>query len=342
MRSFACMVMLGFAVTTGAGIAPAEAGQKIEDIKARGRLVCGVREDTLGFARRTERGDFQGLEIDLCRAVAAAALGSSERVDYVALPAGRQLAALEAGKVDMLAAGNVRTLASATKPGVDFVVDYYFDRQGFLVPRRLGKRHVQNLNGASVCMQSERPTTNSVGDYFRANRIAFKPILFETIAEQRSAFFRGSCDIYAEARSGVYAARAAYAPNPADYFVLPESAGWEPLSLVVQQGDRRFAEIVRWSFLAMLIAEEHGISSENVDDMLETDSPKIRQFLGVSPGLGAPLGLDDRWAYTIIKQVGNYGESYDRNLGNASALRIPRGVNELASQGGLQYPASLR
>jgi general L-amino acid transport system substrate-binding protein len=339
MRTKVLLAAIGLAATL---FAPgAEAGAVLDAVKARGELICGTRGDTQGFARRDNAGKYSGIEVDMCRAVAAAIFGSAEKVQYVPLEPAKRFSTLQEGGVDMLASGTTYTLTRDTTLGLDFVGIYYFDTQAFMAPRKLGKKSVRDITSASVCVQAGTTTMANVEDYFRNNNMTFKPVVVNSADEMRVAFFGGRCDLFAADRSAVYAARAAYASNPKDYLILPESASREPLGLIVRQGDRPLAEVVRWSLYAMIQAEELGVTSRNVDEMLKSANPNIRQLLGVAPGTGAALKVDDKWAYNIIKQVGNYGESYERNVGSAP-LHIPRGLNALASQGGMQYAPPIR
>ena len=334
------VAVIGIAATLAAPAA--QAGAVLDAVKARGELICGTRGDTQGFARRDNAGKYSGIEVDMCRAVAAAILGSAEKVKYVPLEPTKRFSTLQEGAIDMLASGTTYTLTRDTTLGLDFAGIYYFDTQAFMASRKLGKKSVRDITGASVCVQSGTTTMENVEDFFRSNNMAFRPVPQNSAEEMRVAFFAGQCNLFAADRSAVYAARAAYASNPNDYLILPESASREPLGLIVRQGDRPFAEIVRWSLYAMIQAEELGITSRNVDEMLASTNASVRLLLGVSPGTGAALKLGDKWAYNIIKQVGNYGESYDRNVGSGSALNIPRGLNALASQGGMQYAPPIR
>ena len=339
MRTKVLLAAIGLAATL---FAPgAEAGAVLDAVKARGELICGTRGDTQGFARRDNAGKYTGIEVDMCRAVAVAILGSAEKVRYVPLEAAKRFPALQDGTVDMLASGTTYTLTRDTTLGLDFVGVYYFDTQAFMAPRKLGKKSVRDITSASVCVQAGTTTMANVEDYFRNNNMTFKPVVVNSADEMRVAFFGGRCDLFAADRSAVYAARAAYASNPKDYLILPESASREPLGLIVRQGDRPLAEVVRWSLYAMIQAEELGVTSRNVDEMLKSANPNIRQLLGVAPGTGAALKVDDKWAYNIIKQVGNYGEGYERNVGGPP-LNIPRGLNALTSQGGMQYSPPIR
>lgn len=320
----------------------AQAGPVLDAVKARGELMCGTRGDTQGFARRDSAGKYSGLEVDMCRAVAAAIFGNADKVRYTPLEAARRFPTLQEGGIDMLASGTTYTLTRDTTLGLDFVGVYYFDTQAFLAPRKLGKKSVRDITNASVCVQAGTTTAENIEDYFRANNIAYKPVVASSLDELRTAFFAGRCDLLAADRSAVYAVRSAYASNAGDYLILPESASREPLGLIVRQGDRPFAEIVRWSLYAMVQAEELGVTSRNVDEMLKSGNAAVRRLLGVTPGIGDALKVGDKWAYNIIKQVGNYGEVYYRNVGAGSTLQIPRGLNALASQGGMQYAPPIR
>jgi general L-amino acid transport system substrate-binding protein len=339
MRANVLLAAIGLAATLFA--TAAEAGAVLDAVRARGELICGTRGDTQGFARRDNAGKYSGIEVDMCRAVAVAIFGNAEKVKYVPLEPAKRFSTLQEGGVDMLASGTTYTLTRDTTLGLDFVGIYYFDTQAFMAPRKLGKKSVRDITSASVCVQAGTTTLANVEDYFRNNNMTFKPVVANSADEMRVAFFAGRCDLLAADRSAVYASRAAYASNPNDYLILPESASREPLGLIVRQGDRPFAEVVRWSLYAMIQAEELGVTSRNVDEMLKSANPNISLLLGVAPGTGAALKIDDKWAYNIIKQVGNYGESYARNVGGPP-LHIPRGLNALASQGGMQYAPPIR
>lgn len=320
----------------------AAAGPVLDAIKARGELNCGVRGDTHGFARKDDKGRFFGFEVDICRAVAAAILGNAEKVKFFPLDAARRFPALQGGQVDLLVSGTTYTMGRALTAGLDFVAVYYYDSQAFMVPRKLGKKSVRDLSGNTVCVQSATTTADNAEEYFRLNKMTYSPVSFDKLEDMRAAFFAGRCDALTADRSAVYATRASYATNPNDYLVLPESPSREPLGLIIKQGDAAFREIVRWSLFAMVEAEENGVRSGNVDEMLASDSPRIKRLLGTTPGMGKALGVDDKWAYNIVKQVGNYGEVYDRNVGSRSNLRIPRSLNALATQGGMQYAPPMR
>ena len=320
----------------------AHAGKDLDAVKARGQLICGVNTGIAGFALADSQGKWVGLDVDVCRAVAAAIFGDAEKVKYVPTTAQQRFTALQSGEVDMLARTTTWTLTRDTALGFDFTGINYYDGQGFMVNKKLGVKSAKELNGATVCVQPGTTTELNLADYFRANKMTFKPVVIEKVEEVRAAFFSGRCDVYTTDASGLYSTRAANAPNPDDYMVLPEIISKEPLAPAVRHGDNQFADIVRWSQYAMLEAEEYGISSKTVDEMLKSENPSIKRILGVSPGMGKALGVDEKWVYTIVKQVGNYGESFDRNVGMGSTLKIDRGLNKLWTQGGLQYSPPIR
>ncbi|HTG21358.1 MAG TPA: amino acid ABC transporter substrate-binding protein [Reyranella sp.] len=320
----------------------AQAGKDLDAIKARGQLICGVNTGVAGFAQADSQGKWVGIDVDVCRAVAAALFGDSENVKYVPTTAQQRFTALQSGEVDILARNTTLTLTRDTALGLDFTAVNYYDGQGFMVNKKLGVKSAKELNGATVCVQPGTTTELNLADYFRTNKMTFKPVVIEKVEEVRAAFFAGRCDVYTTDASGLYSTRAANAPNPDDYMVLPEIISKEPLAPAVRHGDNQFADIVRWSQYAMLEAEEYGISSKTVDEMLKSDNPSIKRILGVTPGMGKALGVDEAWVVNIVKQVGNYGESFDRNVGMGSPLKIDRGLNRLWTQGGIQYAPPIR
>jgi general L-amino acid transport system substrate-binding protein len=333
----------GIAVAMLAGAATAAyAGKELDAIKARGQLICGVSTGVAGFAAADSQGKWTGIDVDVCRAVAAAIFGDADKVKYVPTTAQQRFTALQSGEVDLLVRTTTYTLTRDTALGFDFTGVNYYDGQGFMVNKKLGVKSAKELNGATVCVQPGTTTELNLADYFRANKMTFKPVVIEKIEEVRAAFFAGRCDVFTTDASGLYATRAANAPNPDDYIILPEIISKEPLGPVVRHGDNQFADIVRWALFAMIEAEEYGITSKNIDEMMKSDNPTIKRILGVTPGMGKALGVDDKWVYNIIKQVGNYGESFDRNVGMGSPLKIARGQNALWTQGGLQYAPPIR
>jgi general L-amino acid transport system substrate-binding protein len=333
----------GIAAAALMGVAgTAHAGKDLDAVKARGQLICGVNTGVAGFALADSQGKWVGLDVDVCRAVAAAIFGDAEKVKYVPTTAQQRFTALQSGEVDILSRTTTITLTRDTALGFDFTGINYYDGQGFMVNKKLGVKSAKELNGATVCVQPGTTTELNLADYFRANKMTFKPVVIEKVEEVRAAFFSGRCDVFTTDASGLYSTRAANAPNPGDYVILPEIISKEPLGPAVRHGDNQFADIVRWAFNAMLEAEEYGITSKNVDEMLKSDNPSIKRILGVTPGMGKALGVDEAWVVNIVKQVGNYGESFERNVGMGSTLKIERGLNKLWTQGGLQYSPPIR
>jgi general L-amino acid transport system substrate-binding protein len=331
----------GLAVISQAG--EALAGKDLDVVKARGQLICGVAVGGIaGFMTVDSQGKWTGMNVDICRGISAALFGDSEKVKYVPLSGQQRFTALQAGEVDLLSNNSTWTLTRDTALGLDFVGVTYYDGQGFMVPKKLGVKSAKELNGASICVLTGSTSELNIADYFRTNKMTFKPVLFEDPDQSRAAFFNGRCDAYSGDQARLYATRVANAPNPDDYVVLPEIISKEPLGPVVRHGDNQFADIVRWVQYAMIEAEEYGITSKNVDEMLKSDNPTIKRILGVTPGMGKALGVDEKWVYTIVKQVGNYGESFDRNVGMGSPLKVARGQNALWTQGGLQYAPPIR
>ena len=341
MRRMILSMALGAAMVLQSG--HAMAGKDLDAVRARGQLVCGVAVGGIaGFMTVDNQGKWTGMNVDICRAVSAALFGESEKVKYVPLSGQQRFTALQAGEVDVLSNNSTWTLTRDTALGLDFVGVTYYDGQGFMVPKKLGVKSAKELNGASICVLTGSTSELNIADYFRTNKMSFKPVLFEDPDQSRSAFFSGRCDAYSGDQARLYATRVANAPNPDDYIVLPEVISKEPLGPVVRHGDNQFEDIVRWTQFAMVEAEEYGITSKNVDEMLKSDNPTIKRILGVTPGMGKALGVDEKWVYNIIKQVGNYGESFERNVGSGSLLKIPRGQHALWTQGGLQYAPPIR
>ena len=339
-RIVAATAALAAAVVGFAGTA--QAGKDLDAVRARGSVNCGVGIGTAGFMLADSQGKWKGLSVDVCRAVAATIFGDSEKVRYVPLTSQQRFTAVQSSEVDIVMGNATYTLTRDTALGLDFTGIYYYDGQGFMVPKKLGVKSAKELNGASICVLTGSTSELNIADYFRTNKISFKPVLFEDPDQSRSAFFNGRCDAYSGDQARLYATRIANAPNPDDYIVLPEVISKEPLGPVVRHGDNQFEDIVRWTQFAMIEAEEAGITSKNVDEMLKSDNPAIKRILGVTPGMGKALGVDEKWVYNIVKQVGNYGEVFDRNVGSGSLLKIPRGQNVLWTQGGLQYAPPIR
>ncbi|MFO1153307.1 MAG: amino acid ABC transporter substrate-binding protein [Rhodospirillales bacterium] len=337
--AFAAMVaMLG---VSGAA-SPVFAGATLDAVKARGSLVCGVHTGLYGFSAPDDKGTWRGIDVDMCRAVAAAVFGDATKIKYVPLSAQARLTALQSGEIDMLSRNTTWTLTRATANGLNFAPVNYYDGQGFLVAKKLGVSSAKELGGATVCVQTGTTTELNLADYFRANKMELKPVTIEKYEEVTAAFVSGRCDAMTSDASQLAAIRANDVPNPDDYVLLPELISKEPLAPAVRQGDDQWYDVVSWSIYTMLEAEERGITSANVDEMLKSADPNVKRILGVTPGFGQALGVDEKWAYNIIKQVGNYGESFDRNVGMGSKLKLPRGLNAQWTNGGLQYSPPFR
>ncbi|WP_189044929.1 amino acid ABC transporter substrate-binding protein [Aliidongia dinghuensis] len=317
--------------------ASAEAGQTLDNIKSKGVLTCGVNEGTAGFGLADSTGKYTGLDIDVCKAVATAILGSPDKIKFVPLSAPQRFTALQSGEVDILSRNTTWTLTREADLGLLFGPVTFYDGQGFLVKKSLNVKSAKQLSGATVCVQPGTTTELNLADYFRANKMELKPVVIEKLDEVENAFFSGRCDAYTTDSSGLAGTRVTKAQKPDDYIILPELISKEPLAPAVRQGDDQFYDIMRWSVFALLQAEEKGITSQNVDQMLKSEDPDIKRFLGVTPGNGKALGLDEKWAYNIIKSVGNYGEIFDRNVGKNSPLKLERGLNDLWTTGGLMY-----
>ena len=341
MRRFLGVAALGMALFSTSGAALA--GKDLDAVKARGTLICGVAAGGIaGFMMVDSQGKWTGIDVDVCRAVSAAIFGDSEKVKYVPLSGQQRFTALQSGEVDILSNNTTLTLTRDTALGLDFTAITYYDGQGFMVPRKLGVKSAKDLNGASICVPSGSTTELNIADYFRAMKMTFKPVIIEDVDQIRGAFFSGRCDVYTGDQARLYATRAANTAKPEDYEILPEIISKEPLGPAVRHGDNQFADIVRWSQHAMVEAEEYGITSKNADEMLKSDNPTIKRILGVTPGMGKALGVDEKWVHAIVKQVGNYGEAFERNLGPGTPLKIERGLNKLWTKGGLHYAPPIR
>lgn len=334
----AAVVMAALATMVG----PARAGSTFDAVKARGFVQCGVNTGLAGFSMPDSAGHWTGLDVDMCRAVAAALFGDAEKVKYVPLSTQQRFTALQSGEVDLLSRNTTWTLLRDTTSGLSFGPVTFYDGQGFLVARKLGVKNAKDLDGATVCVQSGTTTELNLADYFRGHGLTFHPVVIEALSEATQAFFSGRCDVYTSETSQLASVRASGAANPDDYVILPELISKEPLAPAVRHGDDQWLEVVRWSVFATIDAEEKGISSKTVDAALNSPDPTVRRLLGVEPGMGQALGVADSWAYAVIKQVGNYGEIFERTVGKASPLRLERGLNALWTQGGLMYSPPIR
>ncbi|MET0195168.1 MAG: amino acid ABC transporter substrate-binding protein [Hyphomicrobiaceae bacterium] len=335
---------LKLACLAGALVAAASttafAGARVDAIKARGELICGVNTALGGFSIADSTGKWVGLDVDVCRAVAATLLGDGNKVKFVPLNAQQRFTALQSGEVDILSRNTTWTLTRDTQLGLNFAATTYYDGQGFMVPKALNVTSAKQLAGASVCVQPGTTTELNLADYFRANNMQYKPVVIENIAEVNAAFFAGRCDALTTDASGLASVRKNDAKNPDDYVILPDIISKEPLGPAVAQGDDQWTDIVKWTVFALLEAEEYGITQANVEEMAKTSTnPNIKRILGATPGMGKALGVDEDWVVKAVKSVGNYGEVWTRNI---TPLGLPRGVNNLWNKGGLMYAPPIR
>jgi general L-amino acid transport system substrate-binding protein len=327
----------------GLGLAgTAQAGATLDAVKNKGFVQCGVNTGLAGFSNPDDAGNWSGIDVDVCRGVAAALFGDTEAVRYTPLTAKERFTALQSGEVDVLSRNTTVTLNRDTALGLDFTGVTYYDGQGFMVPSSLGVQSALELDGAAICVQPGTTTELNLADYFRANNMSYAPVVIERQDELRTAYEQGRCDALTTDRSGLYAQRIVL-PNPDEHVILPEVISKEPLGPAVRHGDAAWADVVRWTLFAMVEAEELGVNSQNVDDMkANTENPNIRRLLGTEGEMGKDLGLPSEWAYNIIKLVGNYGEIFEKNLGQSTPLKIERGLNALWTDGGLQYAMPVR
>jgi len=330
--------MVAAALIATAGVA---AAGTLQEVRERGVLIVGVNGGVFGFSMPDKKGVWKGLDVDTAKAIAAAVFGDANKLKFVALTAVQRLPALQSKEIDVLCRNTTQTLTRETVNGLNFCHVNFYDGQGFLVPKKLGVKNAKELEGATVCVLPGTTTEMNAADFFRKNRMKWKPVVIEQTAELSKAFFAGRCDCLTSDASQL-AAHRSVAPNPDDYVLLPEIISKEPLAPVVRHGDDQWYDIVNWTVMALIQAEEFGITSKNVDDMLGSKDPQIQRFLGVTPGSGKALGLDEKWAYNIIKQVGNYGEIFERNVGPNTPLALERGLNDLWTRGGLMYSAAFR
>jgi general L-amino acid transport system substrate-binding protein len=324
-----------------AGVQGANAAT-LDVVKARGVVHCGVTTGFAGFSAPDAKGNWTGLDVDVCRAVAAATLGDASKFKAVPLNSQQRFTALQSGEIDVLARNTTVTQQRDTALGAIHAGVNFYDGQGFLVPRKVGVKSAKELDGATICMQTGTSNENTMADWARANNITYKPVVIEQFNEVVNAFVAGRCDVFSTDASGLASIRVSIMQNPDDYQVLPEIISKEPLGPFVRQGDDAWLNVVKWSLTAMLEAEELGLTSANVDGQLASTNPNVKRLLGVTEGAGKNMGLDEKWAYNIVKQVGNYGESFERNVGMQSPLKIQRGLNALWTKGGLMYPLPIR
>jgi len=322
-------------------LAGAADAQTLAQVKQRGQLICGTNVGLAGFALPDAQGNWTGLDVDYCRAIAAAVLGDAKKVKFVPLDATSRFESLKSGAVDVLVRNTTWTLSRDSSQGLDFEAANYYDGQGFMVRKKMNINSALELNGASVCVQQGTTTELNLADYFRSNKMKYEVVAFKGNDETVKAYDSGRCDAFTTDASGLAAIRVKLA-TPDDHVILPEIISKEPLASSVRKGDSQWATVVRWVHFAMVDAEEEGVTSKNVDEMMKSPNPEIRRMLGVEGKFGDGLGIGNDWVVNIIKQVGNYGEVFDRNVGAGSPLKLARGLNNLWTKGGLQYAPPIR
>ncbi len=332
----------GTALMVAAFTGMAHAGSTFDAVKKQGFVQCGVNTGLPGFSNTDDDGNWKGLDVDVCRAVAAAMFGDASKVKYTPLNAKERFTALQSGEIDILSRNTTWTLTRDASLGLNFTGVTYYDGQGFLVKKSLGVKSAKELSGASVCVQSGTTTELNLADYFRSHNMKFKPVTYDTADATAKAFDAGRCDALTSDQSQLYALRILL-KDPSGSVVLPDVISKEPLGPSVRQGDDDWFNLVKWSLFAMLNAEGLGITSDNVDDMRKnSDNPDVKRFLGETGEFGKMLGVSEDWAYNIVKEVGNYSESFERNVGEDSGLKIKRGLNALWKDGGVQYAPPIR
>jgi general L-amino acid transport system substrate-binding protein len=335
-------VSLAFTLALVAGLsAQAANAQTLKTVKDRGMLSCGVSQGLPGFSSPDDKGNWTGIDVDVCRAIAAAVLGDPSKIKFVPLSAKDRFTALQSGEIDVLSRNTTWTLSRDTSLGANFTGVTYYDGQGFLVKKSLKVNSALELNSASVCVQTGTTTEQNLADYFRGNNMKYEVIAFASADETVKAYESGRCDVFTSDVSQLYAERLKLS-NPADHAVLPEVISKEPLGPMVRHGDDQWFDIVKWTLFAMVNAEELGVNQKNVDEMSKSDKPELKRAFGTDGNLGEQLGLSKDWFSRIVKAVGNYGESFDRNVGAGSKLGIARGLNQLWNKGGIQYAPPIR
>lgn len=335
-------VFLG-ALTAAGLLAAAASAATLDDVKARGKLICGVNVGLTGFAAPDANGVWNGFDIALCRAIAAAIFSDPNAVEFTPLTSQTRFTALASGEVDVLARNSTMTYSRDTDLKLDFVAINYYDGQGFMAPKALGVTSAKELDGATVCIQTGTTTELNLADFFRVNNITYEPVPVENDAMAAQQYLAGACDVFTTDASGLAATRATF-ENPHDHVILPEIISKEPLGPAVRHGDNNWGDIVRWTYYALVAAEELGITSANIDEMAKapTNNPEINRLLGTEGEYGAMMGLGKDWAYQAIKAGGNYGEIFEKNIGENTPIGLARGLNAQWKDGGLQYAPPFR
>ncbi|SDE05633.1 amino acid ABC transporter substrate-binding protein [Rhodospira trueperi] len=340
MTRFVSAVAAGLA-TLVVGAAGAQAAETLDTVKERGEVSCGVTTGLAGFSMPDQSGTWSGIDVDFCRAVAAAVLGDASKVRFVPLTAKERFTALQSGEIDILSRVTTWTFTRDTSLGLNFVGTTFYDGQGFMVNKDLGVSSAKDLDGASICVGAGTTTELNLADYFRIQGMDYNPVVFAAISETAQGFESGRCDVLTSDQSQLYAIRSKL-EDPSSAVVLPEVISKEPLGPVVRQGDDAWFNVVKWVLFAQLNAEELGVTSDNIEEMTGSDNPSIKRLVGTDGDMGEKLGLSADWAANIIAQVGNYGEMFERNVGMDSPLEIARGLNALWSEGGIQYAPPVR
>jgi general L-amino acid transport system substrate-binding protein len=340
---FGVIGLLAGGLLAASGAAPASAqgsgSATLDAVKARGQILCGTAGTVPGFSLPDSQGIMRGLDADSCRVVAAAALGDANKVKFVATTTQNRFTALQSGEVDLLSRSTTWTLGREGNLGLEFAWVNYYDGTGFLVKKSSGVKSAKEMDGASICVQPGTSTELAINDYYRLNNMKFTPILIQEQTEIEGAFLSGRCDAYSTDSSALATFRYSQGPKAGDLVLLPEIISKEPLGVMVRKGDDKWFDLVRWTFIAMIAAEEKGVTSQNIDTFANTTDPDIRRLLGLEGDMGKALGVDNKWAYNIIKQVGNFGEVWDKNI---TPMGVPRGINNIWSKGGLQYAPPIR
>ena len=321
---------------------PAQAGKTLQAVKTRGQLVCGVNTGLAGFSAADSAGQWRGLDVDICRAVAAAVLGDGGKVKFVPLNAQQRFTALQSGEVDLLSRNTTITLTRDASMGLQATAITYYDGQGFMTPSTSKLKSARDLKGQTVCVQSGTTNEKNLSDYSRAHKLALKPVVFEKLEAATGAYFSGRCTAFSTDASGLAAIRAKEAKNPAEHLILPELISKEPMGPMVRRGDEEWLTLVKWVIYGLQEAEELGVNQAQIESLRGADDPAIKRLLGGGEDLGKLLGLEREWLLRALKASGNYGEIFERNLGSQSTLKLPRGANRLWNQGGLIYPLPLR
>ena len=335
-------ISLLFTLVVAAAVsAQAGSAETLKMVKDRGILACGVSQGLPGFSAPDDKGNWTGLDVDVCRALAAVIFNDPSKVKFVPLSAKDRFTALQSGEIDVLSRNTTWTLSRDTTLGANFTGVTYYDGQGFLVKKALKVNSALELNGASVCVQTGTTTELNLADYFKSNNMKYEVIAFGNADETIKAYESGRCDVFTSDVSQLYAERLKLS-NPADHVVLPEVISKEPLGPMVRHGDDQWFDLVKWTLFAMMDAEELGITQKNVDEMAKSDKPELKRVVGTDGNFGESLGVTNDWVIRIIKAVGNYGEAFDRNVGSGSKLQIARGLNQLWNKGGIQYAPPIR